>query len=123
MLLEKTLESSLDFKEINQSILNEINPEYPVEGLMPKLKLQYFGHLIQRADSLEKTPMLGNIENRRRRGQQRTRLLDSIPNSMDIYSSKFREIMEYRGSWPAAVLGSQRVKHDLVIEQVYNVGG
>ena len=68
-------------------------------------KLQYLGHLIQRADSLEKTPMLGNIENRRRRGQQRTRLLDRIPNSTDIYSSKFQEIMVYRGSWPAAVHG------------------
>ena len=104
----------------NQSILNEINPEYSLEGLMPKLKLQYFGHLIQRADSLEKTPMLGNIENKRRRGQQRTRLLDSIPNSMDIYSSKFQEVMEYRGSWPAAVHGVTKSRTQLSNGTVLN---
>ena len=72
-MLEKTLESPLDFKEIQQSILEEISPEHSLEGLMLKLKLQYFGHLMQRADSLEKTLMLGKIEGERRRGQQRMR--------------------------------------------------
>ena len=76
-MLEKTLESPLDSKEI-QSILKEINPEYSLEGLMLKLKLQYFGHLIQRADSLVKTLMLGKTEGRKRRGRQRTRWLDGI---------------------------------------------
>ena len=73
MVLEKTLESPLDSKEINQSILKEINPKHSLEGLMLKLKLQYFGHLMQTADSLEKTLMLGNIEDKRRRGWQRMR--------------------------------------------------
>ena len=78
MVLEKTLASSLDCKEIQQSILKEISREYSLEGLMLKLKLQYLGHLMQRADSLEKTLMLGKIEGRRRRGQQRMRWLDGI---------------------------------------------
>ena len=80
MVLKKTLESPLDCKEINQSILKEINPEYSLEGLILKLKLQDFSHLMQKADSLEKTPMLGKIEGRRR-GRQRMRWLDGIPDS------------------------------------------
>ena len=84
MVLEKTLESPSDTTRIsNQSILKEINPEYSLEGLMPKLKLQYFGHLMRRADSLEKTLMLGKIEGRRR-GRQRMRGLDGITDSMDM---------------------------------------
>ena len=75
----------------NQSILNEINPEYSLEGLMLKLKLQYFGHLMQRADSVEKTLMLGKIEGRRRRGQQRMRWLDGIKDSLDMSLSKLQE--------------------------------
>ena len=84
MALEKTLESPLDCKEIQQSILKEIRPGCSLEGLMLKLKLQYFGHLMQKADSLEKTLMLGKIEGRRRRGRQRMRWLDGIINSMDM---------------------------------------
>ena len=80
MVLEKTLESTLDFEEINQFILKEISLEYSLEGLILKLKLQYFGHLIERTDSFEKTLMLEKIEGRRRRGRQRMRWLDSITN-------------------------------------------
>ena len=87
----------------NQSILKEINPEYSLEGLMLKLKLQYFDHLIQRADSSEKTLMLGKIEGRRRRGWQRIRWLDSITDSMDMNLSKLQEIVKDRGAWGAAV--------------------
>ena len=83
-MLEKTLESPLDCKDINQSILKQISPGCSLEGLMLKLKLQYFGHLMQRADSLEKTLMLGKIEDRRRRGRQRMRWLDGITDSMDM---------------------------------------
>ena len=84
MVLEKTLESPLDYKEVHQSILKEISPGCSLEGLMLKLKLQYFGHPIQRDNSLEKTLMLEKIEGRRRRGQQRMRWLDGITDSMDM---------------------------------------
>ena len=88
MVLEKTLESPLDREEINQSILKEISPESSLEGLMLKLKCQYFGDLMERTDSFEKTLMLGKIEGRRRRGQQRMTWLDDITNSMDTSLGK-----------------------------------
>ena len=88
-------------------LLKEVNPEYSLEGLMLKLKLQNFGHLMQRADSLEKTLMLGKIEGRRRRGQQRMRWLDSITDSTDMNLSKLQEIVEDRGAWHSAVHGAK----------------
>ena len=102
----------------NQSILKEINPEYSLEGLMLKVKLQYFGHLIQRVDSLEKTLMLGKTEGKRRGRWQRMRWLDSITISMDINLSQLLEIVEDRGTWRAACSPcGHRVGHNLATEQ------
>ena len=96
----------------NQSILKEISPGCSLEGLMLKLKLQYFGHLMRRVDSLEKILMLGGIGGRRRRGRQRMRWLDGITDPMDMSLSEFQEFVMDREVWRAAIYGSQRVGHD-----------
>ena len=97
----------------NQSILKEINPEYSLEGLMLKLKLQYSGHLMRRTDSMEKTLMLGKIEGRRRRGRQRVRWLDGITDSVDISLRKFREMVKDREAWCAAIRAAAKSQTQL----------
>ena len=111
MLLEKTLRVPWTAKS-NQSILKETNPKYSLKGLMLRLKLQYVDHLMQRADSLEKTLMLGKIEGRRRRGWQRTRGLAGIADSMDMGLNKLWEVMKNREAGRAVVQGWQRVRYD-----------